>query len=72
MDEQKKVNLLKLGSRSLFFDVKDAKNGSKYLRITESRFVKEGEDRKRNTIILFADDLDKFMDKMREVLEELK
>jgi len=61
MDEKKKYDgkVLKCGKRTYFFDVHEAKNGHKYLVVTESQFVEEGE-RKRNSFILFKEDLGQF------------
>ncbi len=61
--EDKSAHVLKCGKRTYFFDVKEASNGNNYLRVTESRFVKEGE-RRRNTLTLFKDDLEEFMKKL--------
>ena len=45
-------------SQTYFFDVKTAKNGSKYLTITQSR-IQDGQ-KFRNSVIVFSDDLDGF------------
>lgn len=45
-------------SQTYFFDVRAAKNGSKYVSITQSR-IKEGQ-RIRNTVTVFSDQLDAF------------
>ncbi len=65
-------NILKFGKRTYFFDVKEASNGSTYLRITESRFVKEGEEHKRNSIILFKNDVDLFIEMLNKNKKGLK
>lgn len=65
------VKRLKFGKRMYFFDIGEAVNGSKYLKITESRFVKEGEDRKRNSFLLFKDDMEPFSTALGEVKVEL-
>lgn len=43
-----------------FFDVKQAKNGNKYLRITESRLVTAGQWSK-NSITLFKEQAGEFL-----------
>lgn len=58
---------IKCGNRTYFFDTYEAKNKSKYLLITESRFVKADETYKRSTIILFKEDLDKFTKELEKV-----
>lgn len=61
---------LRFGKRTYFFDVKDASNGNKYLKITESRFIKEGE-RRRNVFTFFKDDVKDFTNKMKELSKAL-
>jgi len=59
--------ILKLKGKTIFFDIYEAKNKSQYLKITESRFVKEGEPYKRSSIILFKEDLEKFKDELSKI-----
>jgi hypothetical protein len=63
-DQQKKQpvksSILKCGKRTYFFDVREASNNSKYLTITESSFGKDPNDRKRNTFLMFSEDLKNF------------
>ena len=63
-----KSSTLKCGKRTYFFDVNLASNNKKYLKITESRFVEEGQDRKRNSFILFSDDVQNFHSRLGEVI----
>jgi hypothetical protein len=53
-------------SQTYFFDVKAAKNGSKYLTITQSR-IKDGQ-KFRNSVIVFSDQLEAFS----QIFEEAK
>ena len=69
--QDKNPNMLKMGKRTYFFDLKDATNGNKYLKISESTFVKEGEPRRRNTFILFKDDLKEFMKTVKTLESQL-
>ncbi len=64
-------SVLKCGKRTFFFDVNLASNNKKYLKITESRFVAEGEDRKRNTFLLFQDDVLNFQERLNEIVKHL-
>lgn len=59
--------ILKCSSKTFFFDTYEAKNKSKYLRITESRFDKETKQSKRSSFILFAEDLEGFKTTLGEV-----
>ena len=57
-------------SQTYFFDVKAAKNGNKYLNITQSR-IKDGQ-KFRNTISLFQSDLEGFNAIFAEAQEKVK
>ncbi len=69
--QNKNSQILKCGKRTYFFDVKDASNGNKYLKISESAFIKEGEPRKRNTFILFKDNVKEFVKIVKALETEL-
>jgi len=49
-------------------EIREAKNKSKYLRITESRYNKETKQSVRYSIILFNEDMEGF----KKTLEEIK
>ncbi len=59
----------KAGKRTYFLDVKQTADESKYLKITES---KTGTDNshERHSILIFEEDMQKFVVAMREVLKE--
>ncbi len=59
---------LKTSSKTYFFDVKAAKNGSKYLAITEAR-IKDGQ-KFRSTITVFQDNLKDFTQSLAETAEK--
>lgn len=58
----------RIGKRTFFFDVNLASNDSKYLRITESRFVEEGKDRVRNSVVLFPEDITDFQKNLKDMI----
>lgn len=60
-------SVLKCGKRTFFFDVNLASNNKKYLKITESAFVGENGERKRNTVLLFAEDVLNFQERLNEI-----
>lgn len=66
--ETVKSSILKCGKKTYFFDVNLASNNKRYLKITESRFVEEGQDRKRNAIICFPEDVQNFQSRFDEVI----
>ncbi len=53
------------GKRMYFVDVRKASNNSNYLVISESVVDKEG-NRKRNTIMLFSSDFQRFMEELKK------
>jgi hypothetical protein len=59
--------ILKCSGKTIFFDIYEAKNNSKYLKITESRYNKETKQSVRYSIILFKEDIEGF----RKTLEEV-
>ena len=61
---------LKTKSKTYFFDVKAAKNGNKYLSITESR-IKDGQ-KFRSNITVFSDSLQEFNQAVLEAAEKVK
>ena len=56
------------GSKTFFFDVNLATNEKKYLKITESRFVGEGEERIRNSVVLFPENVKDFQKSLKEMI----
>lgn len=66
-----KSSILKCGKRTYFFDLRLAANNSKYLTVTESSFIKDSQDRKRNTFLLFANDIQNFQNKLSELTADL-
>ena len=76
MDQQKtskkinsvKSSMVKAGRRTIFFDVNVAANDKKYLKITESRFVGEGDETVRNSLLLFEEDARSFQDNLKEMI----
>lgn len=49
---------VRAGKTTYFVDVKEAKNGSKYLSITESQF--DGEKKRKTSIRVFGDSIGEF------------
>lgn len=50
--------MVRSGRTTYFIDVKEAKNGNKYLSITESRI--DGDEKKRMTLRVFGDSVEEF------------
>ncbi|OGD84743.1 hypothetical protein A2165_03190 [Candidatus Curtissbacteria bacterium RBG_13_40_7] len=66
-----KSSVLKMGAKTLFFDVNLAANDKKYLKITESRFTGEGNDRVRNSVVLFPENIEGCEKSLKEVVSYL-
>lgn len=64
-------SVLKCGKRTYFFDIYLAQNNKNYLKITESRFVSDGQERKRNTMLLFPEDAINFQGRLNEIVSHL-
>lgn len=62
---------LKAGNKTYFFDVKAAKNGNKYLTITESSINKDGR-KFRSSLTVFQDHLTNFNQAIQEMAEKVK
>lgn len=66
-----KSSTFRIGKKTFFFDVNVAANDTRYLKITESRFVEEGKDRIRNSFVLFATDAGEFQKNLNEMVAHL-
>lgn len=60
---------VKTKGKMYFFDVKAAKNGNKYLNITQS-WIKDGQGH-RGTVIVFKEHLPEFLQAMNEAQEKV-
>jgi len=64
---------LKTNDRTYFFDVKEAKNKSKYLTIAETKAAKDGEKKfTRSSVMVFDNQIEKFQEALQEALGEFK
>lgn len=66
-DRTVKSEIIRCGKRTYFFDVKLASNNNRYLKITETRLIEEGEPRKRNNVIIFPEDIERFKSMFNQV-----
>lgn len=64
------TNQVNLDNRSYFFNVKENRNGDVFLQVVESK-IKEGVDDRR-AIVIFADDMQKFLDGMDKSLQYIE
>ena len=61
--------ILKTKGQNYFFDVKAAKNGNKYLSISQS-WIKDGQGH-RGTLTVFKSDIQEFLKALAEVQEKV-
>ena len=66
-----KSSVLKAGAKTFFFDVNIASNDKKYLKITESRFAGEGNDRVRNSVVVFPEQIQGFTQNLKDMMGAL-
>ncbi len=63
-----KSSMIKCGKRNYFFDIYLASNDKKYLKVTESWVPEaEGQKGKRNSFVLFQENLADFQSKLAEM-----
>jgi len=59
------------GGKTYFLDIEKTKEGSPYLKITESRFKGEGKQRERSSIIVFSESAEAFLEAVTEMVAKL-
>ncbi len=63
---------VRAGKRTYYFDVKETKNGEKYITVTERkrRYNEDGSYKvEKHKIFLYKEDFDKFADALDDVIE---
>ena len=73
--ENKRENenlIVKAGSRTYFFDLQKTKAGKPFLTITESRYKGPDEERERNTVTVFPEQVEEFSQALVQVIEQVK
>ena len=69
---------VKAGKRIYYFDVKQSRNGDKYIAITESKKINEGSPEnphfsfQKHKLFLYKEDYEKFMDALNRTLDVAK
>jgi Protein of unknown function (DUF3276) len=63
--------ILKAGSKTYFFDVKQAKDGRPYLTITENRPGADGKGNKRISLIVFPEHAQEFVEMAAGIATQL-
>lgn len=67
-----KSSMLKAGKKTYFFDVKEAANKKRYLKITESSFEKDSDKRKYSSFVLFPEQVPDFQQRIAELTGDLQ
>lgn len=63
---------IRAGARTYFFDVALTSDGKRYLKITESRFKGENDQRERTSILVFPEQAEEFLEVLTDLLKALK
>ena len=69
---------IKAGKRIYYFDVKQSRNGDRYIAITESKKIKEGTMEnprfvvEKHKLFLYKEDYEKFVDALMKTLDVAK
>jgi hypothetical protein len=71
MADQNESKTVKAGSKTYFFDLKETKEGQPFLTITQTRFMGEGQDRERASIVIFPDYARDFLEATQEMIQKL-
>lgn len=71
MPDKHKSRLIRAGSRTYFFDVRQTKTGKSFLVITESRFKGEARERERQSIRLFPEQASAFLEELTSLIWRL-
>ena len=66
-----KSSHFRIGAKTFFFDVNIASNNNKYLKITDSRYMGEGADSIRNSVIIFPEHIADFKRSLKEMVAYL-
>ena len=70
--------VVKAGKRIYYFDVKQSRNGDKYIAITESKKINEGTPEnprfvfQKHKLFLYKEDYEKFVDALNRTLDVAK
>ena len=71
MTEHDDSIIVKAGSKTYFFDLKQTRDNKPYLLLTESRFKGEGEERERVSITIFPESAGPFGQAVAEMVARL-
>src|SRR5258706_12013675 len=71
MQEGRESKQVRAGNRTYFIDVETSKEGKRYLRITESRFKGEDQERERSSIVIFPEEAGDFVSAVSEMAAKL-
>jgi hypothetical protein len=62
-------SMVRGGKNTYFVDVREAKNGKKYLSLSETHF--DGEERKRSTMRIFGESIEPFRQAVEEAVSAI-
>jgi hypothetical protein len=71
MSDADESRTVRAGGKTYFFDIKESKEGKRYLVITESRFKGEGKDRERVSIVVFPEHAQAFLETVQGMVRKI-
>ena len=71
MQEGRESKQVRAGKRTYFIDVETTKEAKRYLRITESRYKGESQERQRSSIVIFPEEVSDFVIAVSEMAAKL-
>ena len=63
-----KSSYFRIGAKTFFFDVNLASNNNRYLKVTESRYMGEGAESIRNSVVIFPEQIEDFQRSLKEMV----
>ncbi len=72
MADQNNSQKVRAGSQTYFFDLKKTKEDKPFLVITESRYMGEGKERERASIVVFQDHVQEFLRAVEDMVKKLE
>ena len=70
-EREMKYRKIEAKSKTYYFDLLTARNGNKYLKISETRQKAEGEEGERSSIVVFADQAEEFSNIFNDMIGKL-
>jgi hypothetical protein len=71
MDENDKGRTVRAGANTYFLDIKNTKDGKRFLVITQSRFKGEGQEHERSSVVVFPEASKDFLKALNDSITQI-